>query len=361
MKLAAVRRKEDYMKKRLLLALISIVMIFTVVFFIACDGESETFNENIDLEHDDLRVAPNESAQQGIDKPDASRLTALSSSLSEDVAVKESATYLFNLANDNLSKVSYYANYAYGSGVATVVSLDMSGSMQVREVRIKDGAAMYMVTLGRVMNGYKTATPEINDSHILGLCRSLLDYGNRKYTPDGQTFYLQNGKSSCLLENSVDNFYTDTPYIDWNKCKKVKSMSLADFMKEDYYNKSYVETTNGVIIPENIVNASISHNDDGYYEIEITVDITTDALKLSTESTRNSASSDDIVYRYQTIKCQIWDCGLFRQYETYDSWAGTLLKGLLEGYSTNEWHKLFTYNKENAPLYQIPSDVSWAK
>lgn len=348
------------MKKRLLFAIISVVLILTTVFFIACDGETENFNENIDLNHDDLGVAPNAEAQKGIDKPDASKLTATSATLSEDEAVKEAATYLFNIANDNLAKVSYYADYAYGSGIATVTNLDMSGSMQVREVRIKDGAAMYMETLGRVINGYKTETPEVNDSKILGTCRLVLDYGNRKYTPDGQTFYLQNGKSKCLLPNSVDNFYTDNAYIDWDKCSKVKSFSLSEFMAEDFYNKSYVETTNATIIPEYITNASIVHNDAGYYEIEITVDVTTDALKLSTESTRNSAGSNDIVYRYQTIKCQIWDCGLFRKYETYDSWAGSLIN-ILNGYSTNEWHKTFTYNKENAPLYQIPEDTSWAK
>ena len=102
------------MKKKMLLALISIVLVCTVVFFMACDGESDTFDENINLSHDDLGVAPNAEAIKGIDAPDASKLNVTSSELSEDAAVKEAATYLFNLANDNLSKVNYYANYAYG-------------------------------------------------------------------------------------------------------------------------------------------------------------------------------------------------------------------------------------------------------
>lgn len=350
------------MKKKLFLAIISIVLILSTVFFIACDGKAENVENDHSTNHDDLEVTPNAAAQTGIDKPDASKLTASSSSLSEDAAVKEAATYLFNLANDNLSKVSYYANYAYGSGIASVTTLKMSGSMEVREVRIKDGAAMYMVTMGRVVNGYNNSTPDKTNTAVLGACRLLLDYGNRKFTPDGQTFYLQKGGSSSLLENSLNNFYTDVPYIDWDKCDS-KSMSVEDFMKEDYYNKSYVETSNATITPDTIVNASIVHNDAGYYEIEITVDITTDALELATASTRNSASSEDIVYSHQTIKCQIWDCGLFKKYETFDGWEGSFGAGIfkLGGSSTNEWHKSFTYNKENAPLYQIPSDTSWAK
>ena len=350
------------MKKKLLFSIISIVLILTTVFFIACDGKTEQFDENINLDHDDLGIAPNEAAQAGIDKPDASKLSASSAELTEDAAVKEAATYLFNLANSNLAKVSYYADYAYGSGVASVTTLKMSGSMEVREVRIKDGAAMYMVTMGRVVNGYNNDTPDKTNTAVLGACRILLDYGNRKFTPDGKTFYLQEGGSSALLENALNNFYTDTAYIDWNKCE-YKTMSTEQFMKEDYYNQSYVETTNATITPDTIVNASIVHNDAGYYEIEITVDINTDALKLAIESTRNSASSEDIVYTHQTIKCQIWDCGLFKRYETFDGWEGSFGAGIfkLGGSSTNEWHKYFTYNKENAPLYQIPSDTSWAK
>ena len=94
------------MKKKLLFSIISIVLILTTVFFIACDGQTEQFDENINLDHDDLGVAPNEAAQAGIDKPDASKLSASSAELTEDAAVKEAATYLFNLANDNLSKVA---------------------------------------------------------------------------------------------------------------------------------------------------------------------------------------------------------------------------------------------------------------
>ena len=212
------------MKKKLLFSIISIVLILTTVFFIACDGKTEQFDENQNLDHDDLGVAPNEAAQAGIDKPDASKLTAESATLSEDLSVKEAATYLFNLANSNLAKVSYYADYAYGSGVASVTTLKMSGSMEVREVRIKDGAAMYMVTMGRVVNGYNNDTPDKTNTAVLGACRILLDYGNRKFTPDGKTFYLQEGGSSSLLENALNNFYTDTAYIDWNKCE-YKTMS----------------------------------------------------------------------------------------------------------------------------------------
>lgn len=348
--------------KKILLLIVSITLILTAVFATGCDGKKEEFNNEFNIDHDDLGLKPDSNAQTGITILDPSMVKATSTELSSDAAVKETACYIFNLANDNLAKVAYYANYAQGSGTATITNMKMSGSMQVREVRIKDGAAMYMVTMGRVVDGFNTETGK-SESFITGLCRNLLDYGNRKYTPDGQTFYLQSGKSKALVENSLDNFYTENPFIDWNKAGKIEKIGVNDFMKKEYYRSHYAETNSSVIIPDNITDAKVVYSEDkGLYEIEITVDVTTDALKLATESTRNSANSSDISFRYQTIKCEIWDCGLFRMYHTSDSWAGSLLD-LISGYSENTWTKYFTYNKQNAPAYQIPaeSELSWAK
>ena len=285
---------------------------------------------------------PEEASIQGATAIDSTQVTATSAELSTDEAVKATAAYLFNLANANLEKVDYYANYAVGGGTANVVNLNMAGDMKVREVRIKDGAAMYMVTLGRVTNGY---------------------YGNRKYTPDGKTMYIQEGGTSCLTETSVANFFTDQPYINWDNCDDARSESIEDFMKNEYYRNHYFETNSSLINAQNLVNASVVHNEElGCYEIEMTVDVNSDALELATESTRESAGSDDIVFAYQTIKCQVWDCGLFRTYETADSWEGSMGPGgILKGATSNEWTKYFTYNKDNAPGLQIPTDMTWYK
>ena len=132
-------------------------------------------------------------------------------------------------------------------------------------------------------------------------------------------------------------------------------------MKQEYYRNNCAETNNSILNADTVTKASVSHNDEyGFYEIELVVDVNSNALELATESTRESADSKDIVFVYQTIKCEIWDCGLFRYYATDDSWAGTL-KGFLGGTSINEWEKYFTYNKENAPGLQIPTDMTWYK
>ena len=343
-----------------IVAVIAILVTFSLCF-VGCNGDVDPDAPPVDFNHDDLGRVPEEASIQGVTAVDSAQVTATSAELSTDETVKATASYLFNLANANLEKVDYYANYAVGGGTANVVNLKMAGDMKVREARIKDGAAMYMVTLGRVTNGYKTGESSDSVSWIIGLCRTILDYGNRRYTPDGKTMYIHEGGTSCLTEMSVANFYTDQPYINWDKCGKVKSESIEDFMKNEYYRNHYFETNSSLINAKNLVNASVVRDDElGCYNIEMTVDVNSNALELATESTRESAGSNDIVFAYQTIKCQVWDCGLFRTYETSDSWEGTMA-GLLEGNTSNEWTKYFTYNKANAPGLQIPTDMTWYK
>ena len=343
-----------------IVAVLAILVTFSLCF-VGCNGDVDPDAPPVDFNHDDLGREPEEASIQGVTAVDSAQVTATSAELSTDEAVKATASYLFNLANANIEKVDYYANYAVGGGTANVVNLKMAGDMKVREVRIKDGAAMYMVTLGRVTNGYKTGESSESVSWIIGICRGILDYGNRRYTPDGKTMYIQEGGTSCLTETSVANFYTDQPYINWDKCGKVKSESIEEFMENEYYRYHYFETNSSLINANNLVNASVVRDDElGCYNIEMTVDVNSNALELATESTRESAGSNDIVFAYQTIKCQVWDCGLFRTYETSDSWEGTMA-GLLEGNTSNEWTKYFTYNKANAPGLQIPTDMTWYK
>lgn len=338
------------------------ILVTLSLCFVGCNGDVDPDAPPVDFDRDDLGRQPEEASIQGATAIDSTQVTATSAELSTDEAVKATAAYLFNLANANLEKVDYYANYAVGGGTADVTSLSMAGDMKVREVRIKDGAAMYMVTLGRVTNGYVIGNNTDPVAPIISLCRTILDYGNRRYTPDGKTMYIQEGGTSCLTETSVANFYTDQPYINWDKCGKVKAESIEDFMKNEYYRYHYFETNSSLINAQNLVNASVVHNEElGCYEIEMTVDVNSNALELATESTRESAGSKDIVFVYQTIICEIWDCGLFRTYETADSWSGSMGGGILKGASENTWEKYFTYNKENAPGLQIPTDMTWYK
>lgn len=334
------------------------VLVTLSLCFAGCNGDPIENITPVEFNHDDLGVAPGEAALEGTDRIDQSKILATSAEKTSDEDVKATAAYLFNLANNNLGKVDWYANKATGDGTATIdMGAKASGDMEVREIRIKDGDAMYMETMGQVVDGRMNNGSSAD--WIISLCRGILDYGNRKYTPDGETFYLQSGGTGVLNESSLDNFYTDEPYIDWSKCDKVETVSTEQFMEQEYYRNHYAETNSSIIEARTLTEASVTHNDDyGFYEIVMVVDVTTDALDLATASTRKSASSDDIVFVYQTITCQVWDCGLFRTYVTDDSWAGTLA-GALGGSSVNHWEKYFTYNKENAPGMQIPEGMDW--
>lgn len=345
-------------KKNLFAIATQVIVVLAVIVtislcFVGCDGDPITNIPPVGFDHDDLGLEPEAAALEGIYSIDESQVLAQSTELVVDTDVKTTAAYLFNLANNNLCKVNWYANVATGNGTATInIGANASGNMEVREVRIKDGAAMYMETMGQVVDG--------TTEWIVDACRTLLNYGNRKYTPDGKTFYLQDGGRKALSDNSLANFYVEgTNYINWDECDDVRSISVDQFMKEEYYRSNYAETNSSHIAADTLEKASVYYDEEhGYYEIEMVVDVDSDALELAIASTRNSANSDDIVYAYQTIKCQVWDCGLFRYYSTDDSWEGSLLN-ILGGSSVNFWEKYFTYNKDNAPGLQIPTGMTW--
>lgn len=347
--------------KKLITTVIGIILALTMLLAIGCNGDVDTFKNEFDIDHSDLGVAPEDKYLQGTTRIDSSKVTKTSEELTDDSDVIATATYLFNLADSNLESVEFYASLSHGSGVATITNMNMAGSMQVREARVKDGAEMYMVSMGRVVDGYLTGNSSSSVSTIISMCRAVLDYGNRVYTPDGKTFYRQKSGTKALDKNCVDNFYTQNTYIDWSKADKVTKTDYATFMAENFYDSHYAEANGSKINTDTIKQAKVVFNEAlGIYEIEMIVDTSTDALELSTASIRDSAGSNDIVYTHQTIKCEIWTSGMFRMYHTADGWSGTLAS-ILKGSSENLWTKYFTYNKDKATQFIMPTseELTW--
>ena len=341
------------------IAVVLVIAIILIILFFGLTSEPPVVPE-VSFDFDGLGTAPADEAPEGTDRIDASSVDSFSDSLSEDVNVIEDATYLFNIANQNLGKVDFYVSFAAGGGTANITSVGMGGSMEVREIRVIDGDSMYMESMGQVVQGYMMSNPDVSNVTIENVCKGILEYGNRKYTPDGQTFYLQEGGSYVLGTESLSSFLEGTG-IDWTKSDPVRTESVDEFMTNEFYRYSYVEASSNIINTDTILKASLVHNEaEGYYEIQLVVDINSNALELSTASTRDSAGSDDIVYTHQTITCHVWENGLMRYFNTEDGWKGTLA-GFLSGESNNTWEKYFSYNREDVSVIVTPTDLSWAK
>ena len=106
------------------------ILVTLSLCFVGCNGDVDPDAPPVDFNRDDLGRVPEEASIQGVTAIDGAQVTATSAELSTDEAVKATAAYLFNLANANLEKVDYYANYAVGGGTAKVVNLKMAGDMK---------------------------------------------------------------------------------------------------------------------------------------------------------------------------------------------------------------------------------------
>ncbi len=345
------------MKKIRIIAVCILVALTCIIPLAGCNNDSSSANA-INTDYDDIMVAPTATASQGAVAVDSDKV-AISADKTTDTAVLESASYLYQLANENVHKVAFSASVSEGRGFADVVyegALDLRGDMEVREYNCNVGATKFYEGYGYVMTG--TDKKSGKESSLLGVVRGLLNYADRTYSPDGTVFYKQN--KGGLDNNSVANF---TPgeggYINWDKAGKGKKYNDKQWVSsgEGKINKHYQDIDNANILAEYIQEASITHNDqEGYYEVFIKVDPKSDALNLGREGLRKSTGSSDLDYVFHEVTMQIWDCGLMRYYHTYNSWEATIV--LFHGTSKNKYYRYFTYNQDNVSKLSV-TDLSW--
>lgn len=345
------------MKKIRIIAVCILVALMCMTMFAGCNNDSSIANE-IDIDYDDILVAPTAAASQGAVAVDKSKVV-ISKDVTTDAAVKESASYLYQLANENAHKIAFSASVSEGRGHADVVykeAIQLRGNMEVREYNCNVGATKFYEGYGYVMTGTDLKTGKPSD--LLGTVRTLLNYADRTYTPDGQTFYKQN--KGGLNNESVANFKPgEGGYINWDKAGKGTKYTDKQWVSsgEGKINKHYQDIDNANILAEYIQEAKIVHNDrEGYYEVFIKVEPKSAALDLGREGLRNSTGSKDLDYVFHEVTMQIWDCGLMRYYYTYNSWEATIV--LFHGTSENQYYRYFTYNQDNVSKLSV-TDLSW--
>ena len=345
------------MKKIRIIAVCILVALTCIIPLAGCNNDSSSANA-INTDYDDIMVVPTATASQGAVAVDTSKVT-ISAAKTTDTAVLESASYLYQLANENAHKVAFSASVSEGRGFANVVykeALQLRGDMEVREYNCNVGATKFYEGYGYVMTG--TDLKSGKESNLLGTVRLLLNYADRTYSPDGTVFYKQN--KGGLDNDSVANFKPgEGGYINWDSAGKGTKYTDKQWVAsgEGKINKHYQDIDNANILAEYIQEASITHNDqEGYYEVFIKVYPKSAALNLGREGLRNSTGSSDLDYVFHEVTMQIWDCGLMRYYYTYNSWEATI--ALFHGTSQNEYYRYFTYNQDNVSKLSV-TDLSW--
>lgn len=334
-------------KRTIWTILLAVVLVCSLTAGLMACGDNKTYSDCVfEPNFDGLTEKPNETATQQATAVDAAQVT-LSADKSADEAVRQSAAYLYNLANDNFSNVDFYASAAAGSGGSTVIGIQ--GNMSVRQRAVKDGETWFYEGYGMITSTKKVS--DGGDSNLVGLVRSALDLCERVYTADGQTFYRQDCGNEPLKEDSLVNFLGEGNLTYRNE----KGKPYGDFLTADqdkyystyYINNTHLENDNMEIKAEYLKDASIVYDEAlGVYKVTMTVDPKSEAVALGSASLKKSSSASWFAYNYQNVTFEIWECGLMRTYNTDNSWSAKMF-GFIEGTSENNFSKYFTYNRES--------------
>lgn len=342
--------------KNKVLVLISVLLISIFLFTaIGCKDAGEGASTDYDISFDDLGVAAVASITSQATAVDESKIIKLnqeSDELSEDRDTLETIAYLYNLANENLMAIDYYASVAYGK--ADVLIGDKIDSYAYsREYIVKDGAKWF----------FQNYT---YDPTATAIIKNVMESSEERYTEDGgETIYKRHGGSESLSESCIEDFLTEnSPIIYDNMAKSGKKHAPKKYTKDTYNEFRHVrirydEIDNALITADTLVNGKVTHNaTTGLYTIEFNVNISNDSEALEKgRQNLSAAGGTSVYYEKQHQVITIWEDGLFQSYHTDNLWRGKF--GPVVYGSANDYQKWFTYNKANVKKLVIPQDTSW--
>lgn len=335
-----------------------ILLVFTMVGIVAFAGCTDPAERaEVDLTFDGLGLEPPEDIASAATPVDPSKIT-LSSEVTTDKAVLESIRYLLKLSNQNNIDTEFYAAAAYGTGEAYIPSANLVGSMDTREWRIYDHGEYFFDSYGLVVEGYsKKDDGSKGDvpSGLVSLISQVLNFTERVYSPDSQTFYkLKDGKST------VDSFkkYPSLDAITYKK-PKPEVTSVDEYIKQNFYRNSFKDyITDDLDYEECVTKGSLTYDEvNGIYTLTCEINCDNEiALDLSIQSMKKSASTDIFKYAKKSLVIEIWECGLIKKYVNDNRWEAELL-GYLEGSSENYYEQIFAYDKSLIEVMQVSDEI----
>lgn len=350
-----MKLQEEKTMKKIVTVFLLIFTMVGILAFAGCVDPAE--RAEVSLDFDGLGLEPPEEAASASTPVDSSKIT-LSSEVTTDKAVLESIRYLLQLSNQNNIDADFYAAAAYGTGEAYIPSASLVGSMDTREWRIYDNGEYFFDSYGLVVEGYKRKDDGSKGSvpdGIVSLISNVLNFTERVYSPDSQTFYkLDDGKSS------VDSFklYPSLDAITYKR-PKPSVTTVEEYIKQNYYRNSFKDyITDDLDYEECVTEGSLTYDAaKGIYTLTCEINCENDiALDLSIQSMKKSASTDTFKYAKKSLVIEIWECGLIKKYVNSNRWEAELL-GYLEGSSDNYYEQIFAYDRDLIEVMQVSDEI----
>ena len=341
--------------KRKVLVIISILLVGIIsVIAIGCKEPLDVATD-YDISFDDLGVKASASVAESVTSVDESKIKKLNETndeLSEDRDVLETISYLYNLANENLMAIDYYASIAFGKA-QVLIGDNLDSYAYSREYIVKDANVWF----------FQNYT---YDPTATAIVKNIMESSEERYTNNkGATIYKRHGGSDSLKDSCIEDFLTENSPIDYSKMAKSGKKHAPKIYTEETYNEfrhvriRYDEIDNALINADTLVNGKVTYDSEKeLYTLEFNVNVSNDCEALEKGRQNLSAAGGTSVYyekQHQIIK--IWKDGLFCSYHTDNLWRGKF-GPFLYG-SANDYQKWFTYNKANVTKLVVPKDTSW--
>ena len=343
------------MKKKSLV-LITVLLIGIILFTaFGCKKKLDNRSTEYDIDFDELAVDAPASVAATVTKVDESKVKKVNSDsdeLSNDSDVLETISYLYNLANENLMAIDYYACVAFGKAGVLIVN-DIDSYAYSREYIVKDGNRWFFQNY--------TYDPTANAA-----VKSIMESSEERYTEDGgKTIYKRHGDSSSLKSTCIEDFLTDKSPIKYDKMAKSGAKHAPKKYTTKTYNEfkhvriRYDEIDNALINADTLVDGKVLYDSKlGLYTIEFDVNVSDESEALENgRKNLSAAGGTSVHYKKQHQTITIWKSGLFCSYHTENLWTGKF--GPVEYGSENDYQKFFTYNKAKVTKLVIPEDTSW--
>ena len=268
--------------------------------------------------------------------------------------------HLLSVANSNVIAANYLASASTGDGSAGSSLLDMNGTLEFGDIYIRDNGAFYSQSVARITEA--TSSSPID---LLGFAQALLDQADRKYSADGETFYVQKVKGM----SGESRMILDYPYGSAEFSEgAVEQFTLEQYKEEEYVKEYYNELSNFVfaedtILPDNVVITYV----DGLYTCNFEVNLVDiaardKATEFSRANMREASDSDDLQYVLYKVTIEIYDNGLIKKYTKEESWEATLNLPLglsPHGSSHSITSVFYSWDPDDCSFETMGIDTSW--
>lgn len=324
-----------------------LITVMTLALLSGCFKEDKVIREDFDYRNYGYRYDDVTFTVTPIDSAIAS---------GNDIAA---VLHLLAVAEANLIAANYLASASTGGGTATSSLFNMEGSLEFGDIYVRDNGAFYSQSVARV-----TEANSSSPVNLLSLAQALLDQADRKYSADGQTFYVQKVEGTKATARMIKDY----PFGSATFAEGVReSFTLAEYMEEEYVKADYRELSNFVFAEDTIDADSVDIKyENGMYTFTFEVNLDDAASReKATEharaNMREASKSNDLEYGLYRVTIEMFDNGLIAKYTKEESWIATLNIGPLKpnGASQSETSIFYSWDPADCTFAVNGIDISW--